>query len=282
MTKNCTNCGVSLSRWQQLLGKASCPACTAQKEAAQKQAAGQYPVLLSQAFEPHTNLQMLSSELASTAKEAGFSNLRVQSLNAQAFRDSALKALEDDILSEEEETRLLQIADLFGISQTELEAKFRDLQLRLMVARVNDGRLPVMQTCRLLLKKNEIPHIEMDATLMKEVTVREYRAGYRGFSMKIAPGVRYHVGGARGRSVAVDTRLEEEDEGTLTVTSLRAAFTGTRTSMEMPYSRLLSLGVFDDGIEFFVSNRKKAPLFFVESGHVIASVVNVAAQRLLA
>ena len=280
MARYCGNCGASLSRWQQVLGRTKCSACAAEEATAQREAANRYPALLTQAFEPEADLDTLHNVLADTATQARLPSTRVRSMHAQAFRDFALRALDDDILSEEEETRLLQISDVLSITQAELETKFPDLLHRLMVARVNDGRLPTLPSCSLLLKKNEIPHLETGATLMKEVAVREYRGGYRGFSMRIAPGLRYHVGGARGKSVVVGTHLQEDDSGSLTVTSLRAAFTGERSSIEMPYSKLLSLGVFDDGVQFFLSNRKKAPLFEVENGHVIAAVVNAAAQRL--
>lgn len=45
-------------------------------------------------------------------------------------------------------------------------------------------------------------------------------------------------------------------------------------------SQSIGVNVFNDGIQFHVSNRKAAPLLKVPDGYVVAAVVNAAAQRL--
>src|SRR5205807_2318583 len=56
-----------------------------------------------------------------------------------------------------------------------------------------------------------------------EVTLREYRAGYRGFSFPIGKtGIRYRVGGAKGHSVVTGAQMQVADSGTLSISSQRA------------------------------------------------------------
>ena len=79
---------------------------------------------------------------------------------------------------------------------------------------------------------------------------------YSGFSFPIGKtGIRYRVGGARGHSVVVGQRLQVDDTGTLSISSKRAVFIGNRKTIEMPYSKLVNLSVYTDGVQFHLSNR---------------------------
>jgi hypothetical protein len=215
----------------------------------------------------------------------GASSLTVREKNAivaQAFRRFANEALKDDILSVAEEDHLLAIGKLVGIDQNKLNTEFVDLLPGLVIARVNDGRLPVLSDPKILLKKNEVAHGSMNAGLLKQVVLREYQGGYSGVSFRVMKGVRFHTGGVRGRSVAVGTEVKRDDTGVLTLTSHRAVFVGANRTVEVQYQKLVGMEVFSNGVKFNVSNRKNAILFQVESGEIAAALVNAAAQRLIA
>ena len=121
--------------------------------------------------------------------------------------------------------------------------------------------------------------MERAAALMEEVAVHEWQGRHGGVVFDIAPGVSYHVGGSGGESVVVGTELQEADHGVLTITSHRAAFTGSRQTIECRWPQLVALKVYTDGIQFHVENRQTAPLFRVDSGDEVAAVVNAALQR---
>jgi len=71
--------------------------------------------------------------------------------------------------------------------------------------------------------------------------------------------------------------------GELTITSHRVVFTGNR-SIEMPYKKLLSLEVFEDGIKFHLSNRKDPILFKLGQAYAdaAAAVAGASCQHHLA
>jgi hypothetical protein len=200
---------------------------------------------------------------------------------ADAFRAYAENVLADDRLTEEEETAFGEVAEALGIAQPEFQTRFIDLLNRLVIARVNDGRLGVIAEPHLMTKKDEIIHLETNASLMKEVAVREWRGGSSGVSFRIAKGVSYRTGAVRGKSVVVGTELQVADSGVLAVTSQRIAYMGNKT-IELSYAKLMNLDVFSDGIRVHVSNRQSAPLFKVDPGvgEVIAATVNAAMQKL--
>lgn len=198
-----------------------------------------------------------------------------------AFRAYAENVLADDHLTIDEEMAFQDVCEALGVTSDDLQTSYRDLLVRMVVAKANDGRLDVVDPPQLMPKKNEVVHLEISAALMKEVVLREWRAGSAGYSFRIAKGVRYRVGNTRGRSVVVGTELQVEDTGTLAVTSQRAAYMGSRKTMEFPYAKMLGLDVFEDGIRFHSSNRQRTPLFKLENktGDVVAAILNTAMQR---
>jgi hypothetical protein len=189
-------------------------------------------------------------------------------------------ALADDLLTQAEEDRLLAWATAQGVTDQDWRKRFADLLDRMLIAAVNDGRMPdITAQADIVLKRGEVAHLRVPASLMKEVAVREFRGGGSGVSIPIVKGVRYRTGSFRGRSIVVGTELQVADQGSLWITSLRAVFVGTRKTLELPYARLAHLNVFTDGVSFNVTNRQSVPLFKVPNGEVVAAVVNAAAQR---
>lgn len=279
MAATCTSCGTPLSVFQKLKGQSLCPACDAQARQTRRDAEERYRELVRQVAASPDRLPAVKDQLPAVAAEAQMPERELRKFHLDAFKEYLDACLEDDHLTEEEEARGLELSEVLGISDSDFKTELREYGFRLMIARVNDGRLPIVDSSRIILKKDEVPHAEMYADLLKEVAIREYRGGYGGVSFRVTKGVRFHTGGFRGKPVTVGTRLETEDTGVLTVTSRRAVFTGNRASIEMPYSKLLALNVFNDGIQFHLSNRKKAPLFKLENGQVIAAMVNAAMQK---
>lgn len=173
---------------------------------------------------------------------------------SEAFRTYADNLLADDLLSAEEEEAFGEVTDAFGITDSDFQTKFADVRNRLVVARMNDGRLSVIEAPHVMTKKDELVHLETGAQLMKEMAVREWRGGTSGFSFRVAKGVSYRTGAIRGRSVVVGAELKAVDAGVLAVTSRRVAYMGNKT-MELQYSKLMSIEVFSDGVRIHVSNR---------------------------
>jgi hypothetical protein len=221
--------------------------------------------------------------LAATFKQnptiASLSDKERRELGGEAFRTYADNLLADDLLSAEEEEAFGEVTDAFGITDTDFQTTFGDVRNRLVIARMNDGRLNVIEAPHVMTKKDELVHLETAAQLMKETAVREWRGGTSGFSFRVAKGVSYRTGAIRGRSVVVGTELKAVDSGILAVTSRRVAYMGNKT-MEMQFSKLMNIEVFSDGVRIQVSNRQNAPLFKLDEGlgEVVAATVNAAMQ----
>jgi hypothetical protein len=219
--------------------------------------------------------------LAQARAAAGYTLEELSGIHFQAFEQKALPMVADDLLTPEEGADLSSTMTLLGLDWDAIAQADRHLYDRLLVSSINGGQLPEVASPHILQKQGEVVHFECAASLMKEVAVREYQGGYQGFSIPIGKtGVRYRVGGSRGHSVEVGTTLNVADTGILSITNRRAVYAGTRKTVDMPYSKLVNLSVYRDGIQFHLSNRVNAPLFRVATGaDILAAIVNVAAQR---
>jgi len=113
----------------------------------------------------------------------------------------------------------------------------------------------------------------LDANLMKEVQIREYRGGSQGVSIPLGHGVRFRTSSIRGQLVTIGQRWEVADQGQLTVTDRRVIFVGRRRTLEFQFSKLVSLLTYTDGITLGVTNRQATSTFQLGSPLVLAQMV---------
>lgn len=205
------------------------------------------------------------------------------------WRDKALEAyvnhvLSDDLLTIDEETALTIFGDALGLSFSGGGwTNFKHLAARALVGSVNAGRLPSTTRSEFLMAplRGEVVHYTVQGAILLKIG-RAYDRGYSGVSLPIGKtGIRWHVGGSRGR--VVTTGWEEADRGTFLITSHRTIFMGNENSKTVPYQRLLDIRVFSDGLEFFRDDRVKPIALLLGPGtaDIAAAIVQVAAQRAL-
>lgn len=278
---SCATCGQPLSLKRRILGATKCEDCERTAAAARDQATAAYEpavgavIRAGGASGPEvSHLRQLEDTISAGGGKVADRKLAAWS----AFVDSALA---DEVLTEEEENRILAVGEALYRTPEVVSQLLAPLRPRLFVAMVNSGRLPTVDSGGVILKKGEIAHLQERASLLKEVVQREYRGSSTGYSFRIMKGVYYRTGAQRGHMVEVGRSWQPEDDGVLVITSHRAVFTGTRRSVEMSYAKLLNMNVFADAIQIHVSNRQKPTTIRVSSGDMVAAAINAAMQRLL-
>lgn len=278
MPAACEQCGAPLGALGRLLGRRVCGACQRQSEQRQRQALADYGAALEQALMSSTSVPELSARLLPL--RSGLPANMTRDLEMKALRAYLEEALKDDRLSAEEEERLNELLAFFGIDQEAFRQHFADYIPRLLVARINDGRLPELspERAHVLVKKGEVVHLEAPAKLLKEVTAR--RGSYAGLSFRLARGVYFHTGQFR-TAPRLELTLREVDSGTLAVTSQRVVFRGQHQGVEVQYKRLLGVDFYRDGLRLVIAGRSSSPLFQLLPEQVlpIGACINAAAQR---
>jgi hypothetical protein len=282
MASECAICGIKLGVFDRVMGGRNlCNNCIEKVKKWREEARKQYSVTLIDMYKGKLSIEEGKKTLENLDIQAKLKEEEKQMFNADAFRDFAQQVLADDILTEVEEKQLLNTAGVLGITNTQLNSDFKDILFRLVIARANDGRLLEVENPDMILKKDEKAHLEITASILKEVAITEYQGGYSGVSFRVAKGIRFNTGRASGRRVVVGHKVIADDTGRLIVTSQRVVFLGRKKSIEMPFSKILSLDVFEDGVRIHLSNIKNAPLFQVINGDVVTATVNTAMKRFL-
>jgi hypothetical protein len=276
MASVCANCGRNLGMVERIARRETCGACV-------QDARRQYFERIAQ-IDEHTDVAAARTELVELAARSRLNREQLAANTREAFQAQIRDVVDDLLLTEDEERRIRRVMMVLDVDDDMLARDFKEDAGLLIAAKINRGWLPTIADPPMLLKRNEVPHLALDAELIKEVVHRETRTSFNGVSVRIARGVTYRVGEARSRSYVTGTSLEAADQGPLYVTSDRTVFVGRRNTIELPHSKLVSLDSFTDGIRVHVSNRKVPPMFKVETGKgwVLTALVNQAAQRLLA
>lgn len=246
----------------------------------QKAAETEYEQLLLGMSAGTVELAGLGQKLSTIAEAAGIKQSKQSKRIDGAFRGLCERILDDDILTPEEERELLTVGEAVGIDNAALNVRYPDLTARIVIAGANDGRLPAEPNPQLMAKRDEQVHLELPATLLKEVVHREVRGGGSGVSIPIGGGMRFRTGGFRGRSVVVGTSLEPADSGILSVTSKRTVFQGSKKTQECKYDKLVGLQTYTDAVQLSVSNRQTPSMYGVQSGPLVAAIINTAVNRL--
>jgi hypothetical protein len=163
--------------------------------------------------------------------------------------------LDDSILTQDEQRKLLEFANRFDLTPEELNtngAYDRAIKANIL-SELLQGRTPEAQVNFSLpfnLKKTEIVvYLFPSVSYLEERTRRTYVGGSHGVSVRVMRGVYYRVGAFKAKPV-VTSQMEYIDSGLLLITSENLYYRGDRKSFRVPYSKIVSFTQYADGIGF--------------------------------
>jgi hypothetical protein len=89
----------------------------------------------------------------------------------QEFADYLRQVVGDDILTPDEEARLQERRRTLGVDLAAFLQANPDLARHALIAEANGGILPQVRSPHLIPKKGEVVHLELQATLLKDVAI---------------------------------------------------------------------------------------------------------------
>lgn len=191
-----------------------------------------------------------------------------------AFSSYAETALQDDIVSFDEDNLLHDLRNVLGLGYELLsDAGLWTVVDRIEIGRINAGRLYTVES-DLFVAEGEHVVFEEPASLFKPR--RRLIGRSSGFSFRIAPGVRFHTGWFE-TAEAVDRKLVEDDHGLFSVTTKRIVFRGAGRTIEIDFNKIVGMDLFSDAIRFHLSNRERVDTFQMQSAPVAAATINFVA-----
>jgi hypothetical protein len=224
---------------------------------------------ISQALSPSGSLDAFQSRLTEIAQDGYISEDERHTLLVQGWTAAVDRYLEDGVLDESEETRLVEFKNRFSLAEAELDssgaftkivkaAVIRDVLNGVVPRRMKlDANLPIN-----LQKDEEVVWMFSRGEYLEDKTRRQYVGGSQGVSLRIMKGMYYRVGAFAGQPVDRTERVHI-DTGMVVVTNKHIYFAGPVKAIRVPYAKIVSFQPFSDGIGLIRDASNAKPQIFV-------------------
>ena len=219
------------------------------------------------------------------AKLSYISESSIHSLVLQGYKRALDQALEDHLLSREEEHALEAIQSSFNLTDDEL--KENGTARRLLYARVirliniggifefptDDIRLPFN-----LQKSEKVVWLFADVGYYEEQTRSRYQIGAREVSLELAS--LYLKTSELNVEVIQDEKTVRVDTGIMGITTKHIYFVGPNKSLRISYNNIVTIKHYSDGIRIVQDTPATVPQAFVtEEGWFTYNLVANLARR---
>ena len=225
-----------------------------QQEALREKGHQEIVELVSSAINHGNSLDSLEKQLLSIAESHSIDPSPTKKYLIMGWENAVQTALEDGVLSEEEETSLITFKNHFALSQTDLstDGSYTQMVQAGALRDILDGELPERITVGGNLpfnfqKNEQLVWIFQDVAYYEQKTRREYVGGSTGGSVRVAKGVYLRASSFKGHPVE-RTETVHMGTGILGVTNKHLYFSGGQKSFRIPYSKIISFEPFSDGI----------------------------------
>ena len=199
--------------------------------------------------DPETHLRELSESL----RQSTLYGDEKQNLLVRAWEAAVESALEDGLLTLDEENALNRYMTHFGLTAEQLDQNgvLAQIVKAAVLRDITEGIVPDRQniTSRVpfnLMKSEKLVRIMNGVDYLEVVTRRERRGSSHGLSIRVARGVYYRPGTFRSRSVEWEETVHQ-DTGLLGFTTKHIYFSGPKKKFRVRYDRIVDFEPYDDG-----------------------------------
>lgn len=200
------------------------------------------------------NLSALNHEIIETMAAGYVEKSKIDQLRIAGWEKAVEIAFDDGVLTEDEESNLIELMDHFSLTQSELDkngaytkiikgAVLRDVFDGKVPERIKfDGNLPFN-----LQKTEKIIWLFQDVEYYEQKKRTKYVGGSQGVSIRVAKGLYYRTGAFKGERIETH-ETTHADTGLLGVTDKHVYFSGGAKSFRIKHDKIVSFEPFSDGI----------------------------------
>jgi len=215
------------------------------------------------------DLPAFQSKLSEIAARSFIKPEDQEPLLIEGWQNAVQTALDDNILTAEEEHSLMAFAESFSFTQQDLDqaGAFTRMVKAAVIRDILEGRLP-QKVCLVgelpfNLQKGEILiWVFSNAAYYEQRMRTHYEGGYQGVSIRVAKGLYYRVGGFRGHPVST-AEMVNMGSGPLGITDKHIYFASPAKSFRVKYDKIVSFTPYSDGIGIQRDAQTAKPQVFV-------------------
>lgn len=184
----------------------------------------------------------------------------------RAWGDALRKDLDDGLLSLEEQRRLEQLMEVFGLTSKDLGSAWVQMCQGIVIREVMEGRVPehgLTFSLPLVIQKTErIVWAWSGVSHYQERARTTYRGASHGISLRVAKGLYYRVGAMRGEPV-VTTSMALMGTGFLVFTDKHLYWGGgSGKAIKIPWKKIIAVQPFSDGVGITKDGVSSKPMIF--------------------
>lgn len=202
-----------------------------------------------------------------TSKYASQADIRAAAV--RGWEGAVEEALEDGLLEEAEEQRLVKLGRELDLTQDELDVRggYSRLLRAAALRQIMNGEIPKATELQRDLpfnfqKSEQLIWLFQAVEYLEDKTRREYVGGYQGVSIRVAKGLYYRTGGFRGHPVERTERVSV-DRGLLGVTNKHLYFGGRAKSFRIRHDKIVSYTPYSDGVGVMRDAATAKPQIFI-------------------
>ena len=168
---------------------------------------------------------------------------------------AATNYMKNGSLSSTEQQKIDDYIHALALPVHNLPAKYQNSEIgkieqMSIISKIQNGYIPDSGIAApiILGRGEKIIWGYQNVNLYQEKVTREYVGRTGGFSFRIIKGVTYRTGGFKGHPVEKSS-MEHQGIGTLFVTNKHLIFHSQTKSIKVPYTKLIGISPYSDGIE---------------------------------
>jgi hypothetical protein len=197
------------------------------------------------------------------------------------YRRAVREAAADDRLTDEEDAVLQRLSMQLGVREDDLGEDARTLQRLRALARIEMGRLPLVES-PVPLAAGETSHWVGQCTLATRLgiglgTGHSALEEPRGRTFRVSDGQAFHPGGARD-ALRPSPRILPSDLAILVVTDRRTLVRGARRTTSLEHAQLEAVTLYRDGVRL-TDTAGASHLLLVDDAELTAAVVLQVARQ---
>ena len=206
-------------------------------------------------------------------------------LTAQAWEAATARAIEDGVLSLDEEHALIRYLRHFDLAPGDVDQNgaHQSMVQAAIIREAAEGVVPDrigrVQGPFNLMKSEQLVWVFDDVDYLELKVRRERRGMSHGLSIRVAKSLYYRPDVIRSRPIEREETVHE-DTGLLGVTNKHIYFAGSRKRFRIRFDRIVSFDAYDDGLGVMRDAQSASPQTFVTGdGWFIYNLVsNLAGQ----
>jgi hypothetical protein len=243
--------------------------------------------LLLHAFRNHTDFYLLDGQIKTIISSNYIPEETKQRIYSEVFDKAVEEYLNDGIISDEESTTVARFQQYTALPQQMLNAN-RSLE-RVVQAKILQqlfsgqpltSSISINGTLPFLFQKNETPiWVYRNVQYYEQKIKKEYRGRSQGVSFRVMKGVYYRVGSFKGTPMETIHNVHI-GTGIVGLTEKHLYFSCPQKSFKIPFSKLIHIEPFSDGLGLQKDGVLARPIFLkgMDSWFAYNFIVNINQQ----